>query len=176
MSVVRDYLAETREREGEKGWLRREPRATHPEILALVREAVTTAGLFYDYDVNAYVNEKVADLAPHEGHPPRDPLVAQLGHEVYIARGALADEARRERIAALRGEGYRGLYECAVADGEHVTIRIGTVYVGSEVPDYGQAFEARAVVKDGQVEFAPKGTRVQRYLYAHVLVRKGWDA
>lgn len=112
MSTIRAYLEETRAREGEKGWLKRDPRATHPEILEAVRE-FRAAGGSYDDDAERFVEERAGDLPEHHhhGHDKRHELTLTytLGHEVYIAKAILSDEENAARLAAALEEGFQPL-------------------------------------------------------------------
>lgn len=157
-----------------KEWLRREPRETHPAILALVREAKTDADLFYDDDVERYVNERIPGMPPHERHGERDPLVAQLGHEVYVAKSQLSDEKNAHYLASYLAEGYTER-TAERLDGERYTVRFGTVYVGQTVPQYGEPCPVRAKLSGGRIVLLPKGSRSKAYMHTGpILVRDGW--
>ncbi len=177
MSDVRDYLTE-KAAQGEKEWLRREPRTTHPEVLRLVREATIDedARTVYDDDVERAVNEAVGDLPPHERHgADRNPLVRQLGHEVYIARTICRDERSRERNADLRREGYLPIGEAEPTAGERYMLRGGTLYSGYSVPVFGRARPVKLVRHGERWGYVEKRKRTAYYVPDHALIRPGWE-
>lgn len=168
MSAVRAYLNEKAATPRE--WLRREPRTTHPEIQALVREALATlkpspGGTIYDDDVERYVNERVGDLPPHyrHAHPERHALVDQLGHEVYIARQCIRDEEAAAEIVAALDAGYVPLQDADVRDGARYLVRFGTLYTGAAVAVYGEPHEVKARMFGDTLAFMPKGARTRGF-------------
>lgn len=175
---VRDYLTE-KAALGEKEWLRREPRTTHPEILSLVRDLTVEedARTVYDDDVERAVNEAVGDLPPHERHgADRHPLVKQLAHEVYIARTICRDWRSLEKIEALGDDGFVWLAAAEPVVGGRYMLRCGTLYSGYSVPVFGPA---RAVTLGQSARgwtFTEKRKRTAYYLPDHALLRPGWDA
>lgn len=163
MSEIRAYLEDKAATPNE--WLRRKPRVTHPAILELVREARQDLGLHYDDDVERFVNERAGDLPAHERHGAgRDPIVVQLGHEVYVARACLRDEEARAALDGLYEDGFAPFEACALEDGDRCEVRFGVLYVGREVADYGDPLEVRvrASASGGRV-FLPKGARTNGY-------------
>jgi hypothetical protein len=183
MSAIRTYLQEKAQDSHE--WLRREPRETHPEILALVREALevlapSAGGTIYDDDVERYANERAGDLPPHSRHGTegRDPLVVQLGHEVYIARNIVRDDEARDAEAALLEEGFRPLADVEVRDGDRLTAIFGTVYSGYFVPQYGHRHAVTARMFGDRLALLPKGARSRGFDPARAgacLVKGGWS-
>jgi hypothetical protein len=137
MNAVAEYLYE-KAQQPEKEWLRREPCVTIP----LIREAVRSArdkGLFYDDDVQRYVAEIF-------GIEASGPLFKQLGHECYLGKGELKDEALRVALQEARAAGYVAQQLSKLPDGRYL-MRFGTTYVGQSVPTYSEPFEYR--VKNG---------------------------
>lgn len=168
-SEIRSYL-ESKAALPEREWLRREPRGTDPAILAAVREAQATikpspGGVIYDDDVERYVNELAGDLPAHQHHGSgRDRLLDQLGHEVYIARTILRDEANAEAEAAALAAGYQRLADVELEDGGRYLIRCGTLYSGYEIPVYAAEREVRARRDGERFIFMPKGARTRGFL------------
>lgn len=165
MTAIRDYLeAKAAERSGE--WLRREPRATHPEILEAVRE-FEAAGGGYDDDAELFIGARAGDLPPHRRHgaPDRHRLIVQLGHEIYVARGVLADERASASLAALQADGFVPLDESALVDGGRYVVCLGTLFVGRSVSVYGEPKEVRAKrIEPGRFMLMPKGARTRGFL------------
>lgn len=158
MSAVRTYLEE-KSGEPPKEWLRREPRTTHPEILEAVRD-FEAAGGFYDDDAERFVNERAGDLPPHEHHgADRHPLIEQLGHEVYIAKGCLKDERAQADIDASIADGFTMLSGEQLEEGQRYIVRLGTLYCGQEMPTFGEPREVRVKGK----LLLPRGARTQGY-------------
>ena len=168
-TTVSAYLEEKAETPRE--WLRREPHETHPEILKLVRDAIGD-GLHYDLDVLERVRE-TADLAT-------GPLVAQLAHEVYIARGVIRDQEADAALEALKANGYERFGDRGLEPGTRCTLRVGTVYVGRRVADYGRPIQVRAKRKPGGgIGFVRKGHQnfdPSLTVNGDTLVLAGWDA
>jgi len=164
MSEIRNYL-EAKTALGAREWLRREPRETHPEILEHVR-AFQAAGGFYDDDAERYVEEQVGDLPAHRyhGHPERDPLTDQLGHEVYIAKSILRDEAARLKLEAFEADGFAPFDANTVQDGARYSLILGTLYTGRDIPDYGDPVQVRARREGTILGFLPKGARTRGYI------------
>lgn len=125
----REYLQEKLALGGRE-WLRRDPRVTHPDILGAVRRA-QASGLFYDLDVLEFATE---DLGI-----PKGPLVAQLAHEVYIAKGCLRDEDARIRMAAALSEGFVRLEDAVVEEGGRYTGSVWDVVRRSRGPGFLRA-------------------------------------
>lgn len=179
MSEIRDYLEATLEREGAKGWLRRN--ATHPAILRAVRDFVDSCeDTPYDDLTERHVEAIAGDLPEHypHGHEKRDPLTYQLGHEVYIARGVLKDEANQAEIDAATAAGFRLLDDArtGVEIGKRYTVRAGTVYVGQSLPSFGKPIPVRGRERPGGgVGFVRKGARNFVHIPTPTLIREGWD-
>jgi hypothetical protein len=134
MSEIRDYLyAKACLPEGE--WLRREPRTTHPAILAAVR-AAKAEGLFYDDDIERYVETVAGDLPDHHphGHESRNILTYQLGHEVYLAKGVIGDEQKLAEIEAAKTMGFTPVDQTEIQAGTFYLVRLGTLFSGDSVP------------------------------------------
>lgn len=163
MSTIRDYL-ETKAAEHPKEWLRRKPCTTHPDILALVRE-FESAGGTYDDAAERFVEERAGDLPEHHhhGHEDRHALTYQLGHEVYLARLILDDEAHAEHLAALQAEGFALLDDVEIEAGSHYVLRLGVTYSGHEVPSFGEPHEVQAVRDATGWIFLPKGARTRGF-------------
>lgn len=163
MSAIRDYL-KAKVALGPNEWLRREPRDTHPEILAAVRKITASAPpdrTLYDDQVEQYVNDYAGDLPRHlhHGHADRHPLVIQLGHEVYIARKIVTDEENAVRLADLHAEGFVPFADWHCHEGDRCIVRFGTLYSGYSVPVYGKPHEVRVKVFGGKLALLPKGAR-----------------
>ena len=176
-STIRAYLEETRAREGDKGWLRREPKATHPEILEAVR-AFRAAGGSYDDEAERYVEEIAGDMPEHRHHgdDDRHELTKQLGHECYIAKGILSDERAQAVIDEATAAGFRPLATVEIEDGKRYTVRCGTQYVGQDVPSYGRPTAVRGkMAPDGHVGFVLKGARNFVHVPTPALLREGWE-
>jgi hypothetical protein len=163
-SEIRAYLESRLEDEGPKGWLRRDPKTTHPAILALVRDFEESGGVFNE-DAERYVEAAAGDLPKHyhHGHESRDPITYQLGHEVYLARGILKDEALRIEREAAYLAGYKPLEPATLQEGQRYLVRFGTQYVGQSETQYGKPKEMRVKVYDGRPMFLPKGARTNGY-------------
>lgn len=163
VSEIREYLeAKAAAREGE--WLRRRPKTTHPLILAAVRES----GALYNDDVERAVEAAAGDLPEHyyHGHEKRHRLTKQLGHEVYIARGILDDEAAQARADEHAAAGFVSLDEFEVREGGRYIVRFGTRYVGRSEPEYGEekTVTARRNPATGRFVFLPKGARTRGFV------------
>jgi hypothetical protein len=159
-SEIRAYLESRLEDEGKNGWLRREPKTTHPAILALVRDFERTGGVFNE-DAERYVEASAGDLPEHyhHGHENRDPITYQLGHEVYLARGILTDAALRGDTDTALSDGYVPLEPDALKEGERYLVRFGTQYVGNSEVTYSDPKEVRVKITAHGPMFLPKGAR-----------------
>lgn len=176
-STIRAYLEETRAREGDKGWLRREPPETLPEILELVRE-FRAGGGSYDDEAERFVEERAGDLPEHYHHSDdrRHDLTKQLGHECYIAKHQLDDEKNRAALAAALEQGFRPLAETELEPEKRYTVRAGTCYCGSTVPTFGAPRLVRTkTAPSGRVGFVLKGARNFVHIPTPALVREGWE-
>jgi hypothetical protein len=164
---VREYLEERLTLEGDKGWTRRDPRTTHPEILEAVRRFQASGGR-YDADAEAFVSEQLGELP--------GPELRQLGHECYIAKTILRDEERAAELEELRAQGFRLLgEELELEEGKRYTVRVGTVYCGQEVPAFSAPFRVSGKAKPGGgVGPVRKGCRTFVYVSRPALVLEGW--
>lgn len=155
MSEVTSYLTE-KANAGEREWLRREPRYTHPEILALAREFEETGDP--GHRALGFVEARVGGLD--------ESLRQQLGHEVYVARGLLEDEKARARTEKLAESGYVRLDQenIEIKDGGRYLIRTGVTYVGREEPSFGAEQEVRAKYEGTRYVFLPKGARTRYFV------------
>lgn len=166
MSDIRTYLEE-KAALPENEWLRREPRATHPEIQRLVDEFVGgCTGIPYDDDTERYVEAAVGDLPEHEyhGHDNRHRLTYQLGRECYIAKHVLRDREAAEALAQAQAEGFVLLKDADVHAGERYLLRLGVLYSGRDVPDFGEVKSVRAVEYKDRIIFLPKGARTRGFV------------
>lgn len=176
MSAIRDYLEETLKSEGRGGWTKRSPRATHPEILQLVREFEAGGGGVNE-QAEQFVEERAGDLPEHyyHGHDDRHELTYQLASEIFIARHIIRDEALAEEEQRLIASGYvRVVDEDEIVDGARYTVRVGAEYVGHEQIAWGRENLMRAARVNGRLGWIPKGARLPRVTIGPVLVREGW--
>jgi hypothetical protein len=160
MSEIRTYLEEKAQTPNE--WLRREPRTTHPAILAAVRECPDTN----NDATERFIEKRVGDLPEHRhhGHEKRDALTNQLGHEVYLARCLMHDEEAAAREAEAVAEGFAPLESVELVDGVRYEVRLGTRYSGQSVPNYAGAVQVRAKIHQGYIVFFPKGARSRYFV------------
>lgn len=165
MSAVRTYLEAKTADPNPKEWLRREPRSTHPEILEHVR-AFKATGDFNNDAAERYIIEQVGDLPAHHrhGHDDRHPLITQLGHEVYLANGILADEKGATQIEAAQADGFMPLDAVELVEGARYLIKLGTIYCGNDVPVYGDPKSVRAHREQGRMVFLPKGAKTRYFV------------
>ena len=176
MSVIREYLEEKLAL-GEKEWLRRDPLDTHPAILSAVCAATDPDGkaLFYNDEVEQFVEECAGDLPPHRyhAHPDRHPLTYQLGHEVYIARIILREEEATADIIRALDDGFVPIADAKIVEGKCYLIRFGTLYSGYSVAQYGQPREVRAKSDGHSIVFLKKGAQTNGYRWPdHALVKE----
>lgn len=181
MSAIREFLEEKAALPLSNEWLRREPRGTHPDILAAVREAEdsippTPGGVIYDDSVEQFVNARAGDLPSHQPHGERDRVLAQLGHEVYIARGLLRDEVNQAAEDEALADGFAKLADVALVPEGRYLVRPGTLYSGYSVPVYGKAREVRAVNAPNGWGFLPKGARTRGFLAVSPMLVKAVTA
>lgn len=145
------YLAE-KEQAPPKEWLRRTPRETHPEIVKAVR-AFRESGGFYDEEAKRFVADAL-NVDPS----------AQLGHEVYIAKGQLDDETEREKIAAMIADGFAPLDENSIEIGARYMVATSTQYTGRDEPTYHEPREGRAArTNAGRLFFLPPRNRTNGF-------------
>lgn len=161
---VRAYLA--REAQTPKGWLRRDPKTTHPTITRLVRCA-QAAGITYDDDTNEYVAGRLGIA---------ETLRDQLGHETYVAKGIISDDSARAKRDAMLAEGFTPMIEADLRDGDRYLVRFGTTYVGREVPDYTSAQRYRIKRTPTGVYLMPHGSRTRGYRVPSDALAKPDDA
>lgn len=162
MSEIRDYLEEKLAL-GEGEWLRREPRTTHPAIIAAVRAAHAAGGSYND-EVEQYVERVAGDLPEHRyhGHEDRHRLTCQLGHEVYLAKQVIRVDEHRAKLAAYRVDGFARVDEVKPPPGRYER-RSGTLYNGYEVHQYGAPVAGRIIETPDGLAFLPGRNRTNGY-------------
>lgn len=162
MSALREYLE--REAENEKGWLRRTPRATHPDVQQLYAEFVGTGAYPYLDSVSRFITERTPDLPPFDTHKPGNEqpnrLQRQLSHEVYVAAGVHRDAGRAARLEQLKGEGFAPLDPADVKPGAVYLLARGTFYSGADVVELAEPVKVRPVFEAGELRgFLPPRKR-----------------